>query len=654
MISGKAKALPGKGVGKTPMKQSAQAKKPVPGQRANTKNNSGQKAVSKSASKITTEKKGAEKGVKAASTAGIKKEVSCEEKAALSIQCAFRKHLARKELTKRRKEKVEYEELMDRLEKEAFVAMVRREQEEAERERQKEEDERKKRREEEKQRKRILEAAFEGDVAEILAVLKEATFASLTLSVFVFIYCQMLDLDADMGVGLDKLGKKQRLHSRLKMIECSDPHGNTPLSEAAGGGHPEAITLLGAFGRTPLYRAAFGGHLRAVQTLLQLGADPRVYADDGNTPEQVASLDSVVRTLQDWDLKTTESMLQKMEAERQRRAAEEQKQKAVDSDRLRDEVQQLIKEHERCQKELQKAYCELNKRISEHDKCERKNMGKTELTLTAIHDAEDVVEKAKVAAQHAEEQLSLSRLELREQSGGGSVSELIGMKCSVRELDDVLFKDVGNKIQRDGRWPLLIDPSGQASTFLRYRDTNYTDALNPEHMKPEVLRLALLGAIRFGKPLVINMMELNLFESVENQFDQVQAGLMEQLLTKQLLQNERANAQNGFLGMQSGSQSNYRRLLTSSSRRRELLRASNPRDLLPQVQSLFCQAHLDYCRCTTDTWANLNTECRHSFREMLAQLQVSMPALVVHTGTNASTIAVSCQHFCQSFTRILY
>ncbi|XP_033849769.3 IQ motif and ankyrin repeat domain-containing protein 1-like [Acipenser ruthenus] len=532
MISGKAKALPGKGVGKTPMKQSTQAKKPVPGQRANTKNNSGQKAVSKSASKITTEKKGAEKGVKAASTAGIKKEVSREEKAALSIQCAFRKHLARKELAKRRKEKVEYEELMDRLEKEAFVAMVRREQEEAERERQKEEDERKKRREEEKQRKRILEAAFEGDVAEILAVLKE-----------------MLDLDVDMGVGLDKLGKKQRLHSRLKMIECSDPHGNTPLSEAAGGGHPEAITLLvengadintkGAFGRTPLYRAAFGGHLRAVQTLLQLGADPRVYADDGNTPEQVASLDSVVRTLQDWDLKTTESMLQKMEAERQRRAAEEQKQKAVEANRLRDEVQQLIKEHEQCQKELQKAYCELNKRISEHDKCERKNMGKTELTLTAIHDAEDVVEKAKVAAQHAEEQLSLSRLELREQSGGGSVSELIGMKCSVRELDDVLFKDVGNKIQRDGRWPLLIDPSGQASTFLRYRDTNYTDALNPEHMKPEVLRLALLGAIRFGKPLVINMMEVNLFESVENQFDQIQAGLMEQLLTKQLLQNER-------------------------------------------------------------------------------------------------------------------
>lgn len=31
--------------------------------------------------------------------------------------------------------------------------------------------------------------------------------------------------------------------------------------------------------------------------------------------------------------------------------------------------------------QLQQAYCELNRRITEHDKCERKCMGKTELTL---------------------------------------------------------------------------------------------------------------------------------------------------------------------------------------------------------------------------------------------------------------------------------
>lgn len=46
------------------------------------------------------------------------------------------------------------------------------------------------------------------------------------------------------------------------------------------------------------------------------------------------------------------------------------------------------------------------------------------------------------------------------------------------------------------RWPLIIDPSGQAATFLRYQDTNYLDTVNPDHMRPERIRLALLGALR--------------------------------------------------------------------------------------------------------------------------------------------------------------
>jgi hypothetical protein len=53
------------------------------------------------------------------------------------------------------------------------------------------------------------------------------------------------------------------------------------------GGRVQEPLPQGAFGRSPLYRAAFGGHLEAVEVLLKLGADPRVYADDGSTPEQV-------------------------------------------------------------------------------------------------------------------------------------------------------------------------------------------------------------------------------------------------------------------------------------------------------------------------------------------------------------------------------
>jgi len=46
------------------------------------------------------------------------------------------------------------------------------------------------------------------------------------------------------------------------------------------------------------------------------------------------------------------------------------------------------------------------------------------------------------------------------------------------------------------RWPLVIDLAKQCATFLKYRDTNYLCVLNPRDMEPEVIRLAILGALR--------------------------------------------------------------------------------------------------------------------------------------------------------------
>ncbi|XP_050795316.1 IQ motif and ankyrin repeat domain-containing protein 1 isoform X2 [Gopherus flavomarginatus] len=458
-------------------------------------------------------------------------ELNYKEKAVLTLQCAFRRILACRAREKRLREQREYTELMERLQREAFTAMVKKEQEEAERERQKEEEKKKQQREIQQRKKRMLEAAFDGDVEEMKAVLKE------------------VNLDTKNGVGTNEKRKATHLCNHINMVECTDANGNTPLSEAAGGGHPSAIKLLienganpnckGGFGRTPLYRAAFGGHTAAVETLLQYGADPRLYADDGNTPEQIASLDSLVTILHSWDISLTELMLQKMEAEQQRRVLLEKKQEEAETHRMSEEVEQLAKAQERCNKELQQAYCELNRRITEHDKCQRKQMVNAELTLQAIGDAETLVETLRLAAEKAEEKLSLARLRLREQTQEGVGDEFQGLKCSIPELDDVLLKDMGGKIHSDGRWPLIIDPSGQAATFLRYRDTNYLNTLNPNDMNMETIRLALLGALRYGKPVVFDMMEVNMFDAVKRQLEGIQSGLAEAILSKQILQNER-------------------------------------------------------------------------------------------------------------------
>ncbi|MXQ93640.1 hypothetical protein E5288_WYG022373 [Bos mutus] len=417
---------------------------------------------------------------------------TAEDRAATIIQCAFRKLLARKELARRQQEHQDYQELMEKLQREAFVAQVRREQEAARR-RQEEAAAAERRRQEERLRgARLLEAAFDGNLGEIQAVLRE------------------------------------------------DSGGNTPLSEAAAGGQSLAIQLLaeqgaspnskGAFGRTPLYRAAFGGHLEAVEVLLKLGADPRVYADDGSTPEQVASLDTVVSVLQSWDLSLTDAMLRNMEAEQERRAQEAARHKEAEAQRcggweaggwpgaalttplhrsMNLKVQQLAKEQQQCHQQLQQAYCELNRRIAEHDKRERRGVGLAELTLQGS-------------------QLCTAAEE-----------EVPGLKCQVSELHDVLMKDVGDRIRADGRWPLVIDPSGQAATFLRYQDTNYVDAVNPDHLRPERIRLALLGALRFGKPLVFDLREVDLFPAVQQQLEAVQPGLAQELLGHGLLEQER-------------------------------------------------------------------------------------------------------------------
>uniref|UniRef100_A0A2K6BQN2 IQ motif and ankyrin repeat containing 1 n=1 Tax=Macaca nemestrina TaxID=9545 RepID=A0A2K6BQN2_MACNE len=437
-----------------------------------------------------------------------------EDRAARAIQGAFRQLRARRELARRREERREYLEQMEKLQREAYLALVRREQEAARRQREQEEAAQRERREELQRRRRLLDAAFDGDVGEIRAVLKEVE--------------QLLTRE---GVGHDEAGKARRLQRRVALVECEDSHGNTPLSEAAAGGQPLAIQLLaelgaspnskGAFGRTPLYRAAFGGHLAAVEVLLKLGADPRVYAEDGNTPEQVASLDTVASVLHSWDLSLTEAMLQNMEAEQQRRAQEAQRHKEAEAKRCGSmtlKVQQLAREQQQCHKELQQAYCELSRRITEHDQCEWRCMDKTKLTLQAIKDAEAQVDRLRQEAQKAEEALAMARLELREQTQEGE-EEAPGLKCQVTELHDVLMKDVGNRIRADGWWPLVIDPSGQAATFLRYQDTNYVDTVNPEHLKPERLRLALLGALRYGKPLVFDLREVDLFPAVQRQLE---------------------------------------------------------------------------------------------------------------------------------------
>lgn len=140
----------------------------------------------------------------------------------------------------------------------------------------------------------------------------------------------------------------------------------------------------------------------------------------------------------------------------------------------------------------------MNKRIYEHDHAATQGFDRPEVTEAAIHDAEFELEAAKLEAEKCRTKLADIKLELREknaQEEGEEEAARPGIHCAVRELDDVLLRDVGNRLRDSGKWGLLVDRSGQATTFLRYRDTNYLNVLSA-NLQPRAVRMALLGAMR--------------------------------------------------------------------------------------------------------------------------------------------------------------
>lgn len=74
------------------------------------------------------------------------------------------------------------------------------------------------------------------------------------------------------------------------------------------------------------------------------------------------------------------------------------------------------------------------------------------LSAQAVHEAEAHLEVIKLETEKARDKLGEIKLMMREQSKeGAEAQELVGVKCNIKELDDVLMRDVGDKIKSDGR-----------------------------------------------------------------------------------------------------------------------------------------------------------------------------------------------------------
>lgn len=108
----------------------------------------------------------------------------------------------------------------------------------------------------------------------LLLTLKTAIIC-FTNTIICFFFPQAYETDNKQNYPSENVKQSHLVRHQKALIDCKDANNNTPLSEAAGGGHADTITLLlqrgvainsrGRYNRTPLWRAAFGGHLQAVQ-----------------------------------------------------------------------------------------------------------------------------------------------------------------------------------------------------------------------------------------------------------------------------------------------------------------------------------------------------------------------------------------------------
>ena len=76
--------------------------------------------------------------------------------------------------------------------------------------------------------------------------------------------------------------------------------------------------------------------------------------------------------------------------------------------------------------------------------------------------------------------------------------------CMLKQLPDAIEE----AIFQDEKFPLLIDPTEQASRFLKYQLGSFIRYDDPVHCTPTYLNRALVGALRYGRTLTIKVNSL--------------------------------------------------------------------------------------------------------------------------------------------------
>ncbi|CAE7041795.1 IQANK1 [Symbiodinium sp. CCMP2456] len=463
-------------------------------------------AAGSGAAAVTAKTKGAAKA-KGKAKAKAKAAPSPEEAAAIRLQSLARAFLARRAAQRLCEEKQRQDAELAAAVRAAELAALQVERRKAEAERAKQEEKRKKAQKLLADTKAALEAAFDGDV-DVLAKL---------------------------------------LNSGLP-VDAANAAGITALSEAAAAGKAEAAQLLldrkanpntrGEFSRTPLWRAAYSRQSDLVPLLLEAGGDPRLRDDDGQTPADVCAQDELCELLAAWDVSRTDELVedfQEWAAELQRQEHQRQRE-AMRS--VEEAFEAAAKSYEAAQMILAKAKAQMRNREKEYG---MKLAAGHKDAMEACASADAALQRAEAdaaSAQHDFDQAQRRRLAAAE-AAGAEVASGPGRSVPVAELNNVLLRDLGERIAQGGRWPLVLDPGDIAQKLIQYSGSSLLNFFRPGDMEPERIRVALLTMLRGGGVLALDLHNFGAgvgLDLLSQPFENVRENLFQDICSRELLQ----------------------------------------------------------------------------------------------------------------------
>eukprot|EP00439_Symbiodinium_sp_Y106_P086914 s101_g36.t3 len=389
--------------------------------------------------------------------------------------------------------------------------------------------------------------------AELAAVVRAAELAALQV--------ERRKAEAERAKQEEKRKKAQKLLADTKAaggslgnwnpslpVDAADAAGITALSEAAAAGKAETAQLLldrkanpntrGEFSRTPLWRAAYSRQSDLVPLLLEAGGDPRLRDDDGQTPADVCAQDELCELLAAWDVSRTDELVedfQEWAAELQRQEQHRQRE-AMRS--VEEAFEAAAKAYEAAQMILAKAKAQMRNREKEYG---MKLAAGHKDAMEACASADAALQRAEAdaaSAQHDFDQAQRRRLAAAE-AAGAEVATGPGRSVPVPELNNVLLRDLGERIAQGGRWPLVLDPGDIAQKLIQYSGSSLLNFFRSGDMEPERIRVALLTMLRGGGVLAVDLHNFGAgvgLDLLSQPFENVRENLFQDICSRALLQ----------------------------------------------------------------------------------------------------------------------